>query len=391
MALPMLESQAKSGHFDNGLIVPTMGILVHDEGVIAISAAGKVESKNETGKYILGSFLDADLRLFEERLKEAIDRHETSFELHDLRRAAGNAHFSVTVISTDADGSTYCFVRDISLSSSIHSALIESRQRFKDLFDLSNTFAWEIGPDRKFAFVSPSGGFGFEPDELLGSTPEKLLYSEKDLGETIFCTSTPVFNAPDMIRAKDGNPVAVEISVMPLIMLDGGWRGARGLICDASTAASARNELAAIRHIRELAQHFEQIINDHAPDGSRALTLVENLACDLLNATRCQIIPSDRTGIEAHASIRPLTEIEHAAATALINQRKKTIRVDRHVVSVFECAAAHQSRAMLAVARPVDAAEGLAAEPTFVEMICRSIANLMGRIESSATKSQRGT
>lgn len=50
--------------------------------------------------------------------------------------------------------------RDVSLDDNLRATLVESRQRYKDLVEISSDFAWETGAAGTFTFVSPGGGVG---------------------------------------------------------------------------------------------------------------------------------------------------------------------------------------------------------------------------------------
>ena len=50
----------------------------------------------------------------------------------------------------------------------LRQALAESRQRYKDLVEISSDFAWETGADGRFVFVTPRGALGWRAAELVG-------------------------------------------------------------------------------------------------------------------------------------------------------------------------------------------------------------------------------
>lgn len=58
--------------------------------------------------------------------------------------------------------------KDRTLEVNLRAALIESRQRYKELVEVSSDFAWEVGPDGRFTFVSPKGLLGYAASELVG-------------------------------------------------------------------------------------------------------------------------------------------------------------------------------------------------------------------------------
>ncbi|HEY6335184.1 MAG TPA: hypothetical protein VI113_04790, partial [Alphaproteobacteria bacterium] len=53
------------------------------------------------------------------------------------------------------------------LEQRLRAALIESRQRYKDLVEISSDVAWETRTDGSFAFVSPRGALGYRAAELV--------------------------------------------------------------------------------------------------------------------------------------------------------------------------------------------------------------------------------
>src|SRR3546814_15888965 len=65
--------------------------------------------------------------------------------------------------------------RDVTLERSLRAALVESRQRYKDLVEISNDFAWETDGEGRFAFVSPRGALGYPATTLVGRSSHELL------------------------------------------------------------------------------------------------------------------------------------------------------------------------------------------------------------------------
>ena len=66
------------------------------------------------------------------------------------------------------------------LDGTLRAALIESRQRMKELLELSCNFAWETDANGLFSFVTAGGALGHETLDLLGSDPVDLLLSPED-------------------------------------------------------------------------------------------------------------------------------------------------------------------------------------------------------------------
>ena len=65
-----------------------------------------------------------------------------------------------------ADGAVLLLGRDATLDHNLRGALVDLRQRYKDLVEISSDFAWETGGRGTFVFVSPQGALGWRADEL---------------------------------------------------------------------------------------------------------------------------------------------------------------------------------------------------------------------------------
>ncbi|WP_157999527.1 PAS domain S-box protein, partial [Nitrospirillum viridazoti] len=106
--------------------------------------------------------------------------------------------------------------RMATLERRLRQALTESRQRYKDLVEISSDFAWETGPDGRFAFVSPAGAIGYRPDDLVGRHPNDFLLPEFDDGLSPFEARDAIERVEVWLRAADGRPACLISSALPL-------------------------------------------------------------------------------------------------------------------------------------------------------------------------------
>ncbi len=70
----------------------------------------------------------------------------------------------------------------------LRTTLVESRQRYKDLVEISSDFSWEVDKDGKFIFVSPQGALGYKPDELIGREARDLVIDPEEFMPFPFTT-----------------------------------------------------------------------------------------------------------------------------------------------------------------------------------------------------------
>ena len=67
----------------------------------------------------------------------------------------------------------------------IRDALLESRQRYKELVEISSDFAWETGEDGRFVFVSRDA-IGWPAAAMIGRYPAEFLAEPGDPAGGIF-------------------------------------------------------------------------------------------------------------------------------------------------------------------------------------------------------------
>lgn len=171
--------------------------------------------------------------------------------------------------------------RMATLERRLRQALTESRQRYKDLVEISSDFAWETGPDGRFAFVSPAGAIGYRPDDLVGRHPNDFLLPEFDDGLSPFEARDAIERVEVWLRAADGRPACLISSALPLTGPEGQWVGARGACRDITDARLRAMELAQVR-LRE--RYLGYIVSSTRDDVDPARTL-EIAAGVAVNAT----------------------------------------------------------------------------------------------------------
>lgn len=144
-------------------------------------------------------------------------------------------------------GGVLCLGREVTLERRLRHALTESRQRYKDLVDISSDFAWEVGPDGRFVFVSAAGAIGYHPDDLIGRHPSEFVLSDFADQPLPFDTGVAIERTEVWLRGKNGDAACLISSAVPLIGAQGDWIGARGACRDITEARVKGMELAQVR------------------------------------------------------------------------------------------------------------------------------------------------
>lgn len=182
--------------------------------------------------------------------------------------------------------------RDVTLERSLRAALVESRQRYKDLVEISNDFAWETDTEGRFVFVSPRGALGYQATELVGSLAGELLLDDGGLETSPFVAKSMVEEAELWVRSADAANLCLLSTAQPLTSETGAWIGARGVCRDITSLRCHEADLAEARNRERL---FSYIVN---------MVRRELEPARMLSATAEALVPAlALTGISIHALV----------------------------------------------------------------------------------------
>ncbi|OAN51107.1 diguanylate cyclase [Paramagnetospirillum marisnigri] len=179
--------------------------------------------------------------------------------------------------------------RDVTLERNLRAALVESRQRYKDLVEISSDFAWEIGPDGRFVFVSPKGAMGFAADELVGRLPSDFILPEEGHAHlSPFETNAELEDVEVWMRQSDGSQACLLASATPIRGERGDWKGVRGVCRDVTQERLRDAALSRANNRERLLGYIVRTIRDEVDPADMLKTAAEATA-RALGATGCQI------------------------------------------------------------------------------------------------------
>jgi diguanylate cyclase (GGDEF)-like protein/PAS domain S-box-containing protein len=204
-----------------------------------------------------------------------------------LQRPQGVLYFDITAAPT-RDG-YLVFAKDSSLEHNLRAALMDSRQRFKDLVEISSDFAWEVGAEGRFIFVSQRGAVGYEPDELIAKHSEDIvLKRDKKKSLNPFLSKTKLEREEVWVLRPDGEPACLMVSCLPLFDDNNNWVGARGVCRDITDERERDAALARAYHRDQLLAYIVKTIRDEVKP-ENMLSAAANATARALSANGCQI------------------------------------------------------------------------------------------------------
>ncbi len=186
--------------------------------------------------------------------------------------------------------------RDVSLDDNLRATLVESRQRYKDLVEISSDFAWETGAAGTFTFVSPGGALGYDPDDLVGKEAAGFVDLQDDVEVDLpFTTRRPMYDAEFRFRRPDGEYANLIASALPLLDEKGVWHGVRGVCRDVTEELARGAALARAQNRERLMAYIVRTIRDEIEPAAmlRSATMAISRA---LSADGCQILRADTRG-----------------------------------------------------------------------------------------------
>ncbi|MBF0247073.1 MAG: diguanylate cyclase [Alphaproteobacteria bacterium] len=171
--------------------------------------------------------------------------------------------------------------RDQTIDVNLRDALIESRQRFKDLVEVSSDFSWETDANGRFVFVSRAGALGFSADDMVGRAAIDFVVSAEEYDPIPFAARKSVQDIEIWMHRADGALSCVILSAIPFVDEKSDYLGARGVCRD-------------VTHERERATALAQAHQR------------EQVLGYIVNTIRDEIDPTNMLGAAAAASARAL-------------------------------------------------------------------------------------
>ena len=173
----------------------------------------------------------------------------------DGQARAGGRSVSLDLSVLPSGDAVLLLARDISLERALRGALIDSRQRLKDLVDRAADFTWEVDAEGRFSFVSGLQPLGRSPGELTGEMPQRFAISPDSAAA--FSGAGPRGGTEIWMRGPGDKPICLLVQGQPLNDSGSGpFRGARGLARDITEQKARESELAEARHRERLVLHL---------------------------------------------------------------------------------------------------------------------------------------
>ena len=266
---------------------PAPVALVRRDGTII--AANRAADK-------IGALLK-DNQAFASRIAETIDSETARREIFTFGKLQQEAkHDSVwDLLLLPMPGKTAALVQgyDLTKDHTLRDALVDSRQRYKDLVEISSDFVWEVGAGGRFAFVSPGGALGYTAEQLVDRDPAEFLPTTGPIqAATPFNARTPVTQAELWFRRADGSNALLLVSAIPIHTANGTWTGVRGVCRDITQERERDLALAAAQTREGLLAYIIRCMHDEV-NPANMLNAAAQATARALGAVHCRVYCGD--------------------------------------------------------------------------------------------------
>ncbi len=182
--------------------------------------------------------------------------------------------------------------RNVTLERSLNEVLTDSRDRFRDLVELSADLAFEVNADGQFSYIVGGQFLGYSAEELKGQRAQELQVRMHLHESNVFETSQPLDNRQCWLRRKDGSLARTLISIRPVLSPYGEIKGRRGVAKDITSSAARQEELAQRQRRDQLIAGFMKSVRE-AEQTRSALDIAAREINRALGGSGCRIYSAD--------------------------------------------------------------------------------------------------
>ena len=264
---------------------------------------------------------------------------------------------------------------------------MDSRQRFKDIVEVSGDFAWETDADGTFVYVSPGVTIGYAPGDMVGKSARIFIFDEGTGRDSPFTAGQPVRDAEVWLRTEDGESACLRTSAIPVTGAGGVWKGARGVCRDVT---EERRQHAAFVSLQLREALMSRIVraagSELSPDAMLSAALAETK--NAFGAIHVDLRRPDEDGafsvVAADSDLVPGDPPVLATVLTRMADGKSMVTAadgDRYYVCAPTIFRGTVTGAIL-IARPLDAAAWTDDERAFSEELAAQFAIMLEQIDS---------
>ena len=327
---------------------------------VVVDPDGQPLIANESGSQWLGRLTAREIPAIDDLRRRAFAAAGAMNEEISDPGLDSDQLLDISVIPVFDGQAALLLLRDMTLERNLRAALTDSRQRYKDLVEVSSDFSWETGAEGSFTFISPRGALGHGASDLIGCRPEALMSNAGDYDPLPFHCRSPMDSVEVWLRRADGGDACVLISSLPMLAANGAIVGARGVCRDVTDERDREAALSRIQNRERLVSYVTQAIREQIEPRDMVTAAAEATARSL-GAAGCGILWRASAGSFMTAALFGEAVAGDSLETRLADQIEETamgVQMDVGGWHLLWSASYHQQAANGAIAIWRSAAEG---------------------------------
>lgn len=300
---------------------------------LSMSATGDVLAANARAEGVVSLLASGSLLEVALLVKEAANSSTIAAGTVSVPTDNGDILLEVTVLPEDGADSLIVLARDLTMERNLRSALVESRQRYKDLVEVSSDFYWETDPQGKFVFVSPRGGLGHASEDLIDRDGSEFVVDPEAFSPLPFVSERPLEDVEMWFMGKDEETACMLVSCVPLFCEDENgreWSGTRGVCRDVTEERRSEAALSRARHREQLLDYIVSSVRDEL-DPQNMLTAAATTTAQALGVAGCRIYRQtepDKVLIAAeYGNTEELEELDESIRDLGLQSEVKPVRI----------------------------------------------------------------
>ncbi|MCC6720151.1 MAG: diguanylate cyclase [Acetobacteraceae bacterium] len=202
----------------------------------------------------------------------------------------------------------------------LNAALLESRQRWRELVVLTADIAFETDAQGRFVFITPDCPIGWSANLLIGQPAALLLADAAGLpGFDPFRPTERTRGRRAWLRRPDGSPVCLTFSAAPILDDQGRITGARGIGQDITEQDMHEAQLAATLRRSQVVEHILGCMHKEV-QAARMMKAALGALVTAMGAEGCVVIDLLGDGVQAsflHQVGVPSAAVIHTAMSLI--------------------------------------------------------------------------
>jgi diguanylate cyclase (GGDEF)-like protein/PAS domain S-box-containing protein len=194
---------------------------------LIVSPTGIVRHANEPGASLMAELSDETIYEISEAAGRAIAAD--AMRLERLNGPFPGECADAVVLPLIGRAGALVVIATNPAESALRRALIESRQRYRDLIDASSDFVWETDRHGRFVFLSAAGALGYSTRDMLGRMATDFVVDATTLAYPVFQARESVRATDVWLQRADGQISCQSITAVPIYDPEGLWCGTRGM------------------------------------------------------------------------------------------------------------------------------------------------------------------